>query len=263
MENIKYYTVLPAYVRLSKEIGPSEKILYAEIGSLTRKKGYCFATNEFFAKLYGVSKISISNWISKLENAGFIKTEPIYREGSKWLQGRKIYMMDDFYLKKESENIKAPSHKENFKSPHKEKFKGPLKENFNHNNTSNNNTSIKYVIDTYNSLGINKLKGNAKELRLIEKMLKDYGLEDIKRAFKSIKDSAFLMGEKTGFRLSLEFLSKKENFQKILKGYYEDFKKPDKNTDKKTNKISDQDKLRSLVRSLREEFERIKNDHKS
>jgi len=72
-----YYAIIPAEVRYSN-IKPSAKLLYGEITCLTHKTGYCFATNNYFAELYNVSKNTISLWIKDLKDAGFIKVEIIY-----------------------------------------------------------------------------------------------------------------------------------------------------------------------------------------
>ena len=48
-----YFGILPANVRYDKRLKPMEKILYTEITALSNAKGYCYATNSYFAKLYG------------------------------------------------------------------------------------------------------------------------------------------------------------------------------------------------------------------
>lgn len=85
-----YYAVLPANVRYDKNITPNAKLLYAEITALCNDKGYCWAGNAYFAELYGVTKTSISNWISSLQKNGYIDVQLIYKENSKEIQSRYI-----------------------------------------------------------------------------------------------------------------------------------------------------------------------------
>lgn len=71
METPSYYAVIPANVRYA-EIPPNAKLLYGEITALTSKEGYCWASNDYFAKLYGVDKGTISSWVSSLKEHGFV-----------------------------------------------------------------------------------------------------------------------------------------------------------------------------------------------
>jgi len=71
-----YYAVIPASVRYSK-LKPNAKLLYGEITALSNKEGYCFATNRYFADLYGVTKNTVSLWVSQLNKLGFVSIELI------------------------------------------------------------------------------------------------------------------------------------------------------------------------------------------
>ena len=66
-----YYAVLSADVRYAK-IANGAKLLYAEITALSNKKGYCWASNGYFAKLYGVDVRTIKRWLAHLSSCGFI-----------------------------------------------------------------------------------------------------------------------------------------------------------------------------------------------
>ena len=136
-----YYAIIPANVRYDKDLPANAKLLYGEITALTNDKGYCWATNEYFANLYGVSKISVSNWISLLVKKRYLNSEMIYREGSKEIINR--------YLKI-------------FYDPIKENFNTPIKENFKDNNTIINNT----INNTYERESISKkfIKPNLEEV---------------------------------------------------------------------------------------------------
>tara|TARA_R100000654_G_scaffold64590_1_gene92233 strand:+ start:209 stop:820 length:612 start_codon:yes stop_codon:yes gene_type:complete len=71
MDKPSYYAIIPAEVRYSN-LKPNAKLLYGEITALSGKLGYCYATNIYFANLYGVSKNTISSWVSDLKKLGFI-----------------------------------------------------------------------------------------------------------------------------------------------------------------------------------------------
>lgn len=72
-----YYAVITAPVRYDPELSSTAKLLYGEITSLCRAKGYCWATNSHFAELYGVSESTISRLISQLEKRGHIRVETV------------------------------------------------------------------------------------------------------------------------------------------------------------------------------------------
>ena len=72
-----YFTVLPANVRYDKELSPQAKLLFSELTILCDKEGFCWATNAYFADLYGVDKITVSRWISQLKKRGYIFFEDV------------------------------------------------------------------------------------------------------------------------------------------------------------------------------------------
>lgn len=91
MEKLKrnYYAILPANVRYDKDITPNAKLLYAEITALCNEKGYCWATNDYFADLYNISDRTIRRLISQLSDKKYIVVE--LTDNTK----RKIYINSD------------------------------------------------------------------------------------------------------------------------------------------------------------------------
>jgi hypothetical protein len=104
--NKAYYAVIPANVRYDKELPPNAKLLYGEITALCNQKGYCWATNDYFAKLYNCAKSSISRWIANLKERGYINIELIYKEGSKEIEYRCIKICE--YPIPKNENTPTP-----------------------------------------------------------------------------------------------------------------------------------------------------------
>lgn len=71
-EKPNYFAVIPANVRYDEELKLGEKMMYGEITSLTQKTGECWASNNYFARLYNVSPQAISKWIKTLEKQKYI-----------------------------------------------------------------------------------------------------------------------------------------------------------------------------------------------
>lgn len=106
----------------------NELSLLLLISSLTAEKGYCFASNKYFAELFKMSEVSISRKIKKLEKLGHIKID--YEKRGCEIKARFIRltkMLTDDY----------------------QKCKSTINKNVKENNTSINNTSID---NNYNSL---------------------------------------------------------------------------------------------------------------
>ncbi len=86
-----YYAVIPASVRYDDSIPANAKLLYGEISALISRDGFCYASNQFFANVYGFSEDTVSRLISKLETAGYIVRE-IERDNSGQIIRRKLYL---------------------------------------------------------------------------------------------------------------------------------------------------------------------------
>ena len=94
-ENKKsYYAIIPANVRYDEDLSANAKLLYGEITALCNEKGYCWATNDYFAKLYKVAKQTISRWIRELKENNYINIQMIYKEGSNEIVNRYIQICE-------------------------------------------------------------------------------------------------------------------------------------------------------------------------
>lgn len=128
-----YYAIIPANVRYDNELNPNAKLLYGEITALCNEKGYCWSNNDYFSKLYNVSKTSISKWINLLVEKKYIKSEILYKENSKEIIGRHLYILN------------TPI-EDNFNTPIEEKLNTPIEEKLKDNNTLNNNVDNNIII---------------------------------------------------------------------------------------------------------------------
>lgn len=70
-----YYAVIPAGVRYDPDLPANAKLLYGELTSLCNQTGYCWATNQYFAQLYGLTERTVSRLIVQLEGKGYIRCE--------------------------------------------------------------------------------------------------------------------------------------------------------------------------------------------
>lgn len=132
--NKSYYAVIPANVRYDEDLSANAKLIYGEITALTNQEGYCWATNAYFADLYKVSIRSVKGWISQLAEKGYIRTEVIFKFGSKEVDQRKIYIVSG-----PSEEIFTTPRK-NLHQPSEKNFTTPSEKNFTDNNKGFNNT---------------------------------------------------------------------------------------------------------------------------
>lgn len=88
-----YIAIIPAEVRYDTALPPNAKLLYGEITALAGTDGYCWATNDYFAQLYGVDKCTISRWISKLQKRGHVTVEVVRgNAGGGAVEQRRIYI---------------------------------------------------------------------------------------------------------------------------------------------------------------------------
>jgi hypothetical protein len=85
-EKPNYYAIIPADVRYSDKITSLQKLLFGEITSLSNEKGYCWATNNYFANLYGKHVSTISKSIASLSEAGFVRVKVVRDENNRVIE---------------------------------------------------------------------------------------------------------------------------------------------------------------------------------
>ena len=89
---------IPKEIWLSKDLSTNEKILLAEIDSLGGSSDGCFASNQYLAEFFDLSKDRISKLISGLKNKGYITVELIYKEGTCEVEQRLIRIVPSSYF---------------------------------------------------------------------------------------------------------------------------------------------------------------------
>ena len=142
-EKPNYYAVIPANVRYDENLKPMEKLLYGEITALTYKTGECWASNNYFARLYKTTPQAISKWILNLKKFKYVDID--YERVGKEIQKRiiRVSIPVDTYQQEDDRGINT--------------CLGGYQHTIKENNTSNNNTSInnkkKYIKEKYGNYG--------------------------------------------------------------------------------------------------------------
>ncbi len=163
-----YYAIITSDVRYDKDLSSSEKLMYGEISALTQAQGYCWATNNYFAQLYNVDKVTVSRWINKLRDKGYIIVEMEYADNSRQIVKRKIWIRNPM------SNVSISNAPTSSEEPVKETK--PVKE-------EKYKDEIKIIIDYLNEKTGSKYRYNTESTnRLIRAKLNDnYTVDDFKK----------------------------------------------------------------------------------
>lgn len=122
---------IPKEIWLSKELTLQEKVFLVEIESLDNEEG-CFASNEYFANFFGLSKDRARKIIASLKEKGFIDINFSYKAGTKEIEKRIIRVLPY--------GQKQPYPWAKTTIPMVENDHTPMVENDHYNNTLVNNT---------------------------------------------------------------------------------------------------------------------------
>ena len=163
-----YYAIIPANVRYDKDLAPNAKLLYGEITALCNEKGYCWASNQYFAELYGVSVLSVKRWVNSLVNKGYVYRTLTYKPNSKEVDKRILSI--DSGIKIDTTSV--------------QKCYDPSIKNDTDNNTSINNT--------FNNINIYKEKNIKKESvnSVIAEYTENKDLQDALHGFVEMRNKA-------------------------------------------------------------------------
>ena len=189
-----YYAIIPANVRYDKDLAPNAKLLYGEITALCNEKGYCWASNQYFAELYGVSVLSVKRWVNSLVNKGYVYRTLTYKPNSKEVDKRILSI--DSGIKIDTTSVQKcydPSIKNDTSSSIK--------------NDTDNNTSIN---NTFNNTNIYKEKNIKKESvnSVIAEYTESKELQDALHDFVEMRTKARKPLTVRAMKLSLNELDK-------------------------------------------------------
>ena len=171
-----YYAIIPANVRYDKDLAPNAKLLYGEITALCNEKGYCWASNQYFAELYGVSVLSVKRWVNSLVNKGYVYRTLTYKPNSKEVDKRILSIDSGIKIDTTSfQKCYDPSIKNDTSSSIK--------------NDTDNNTSIN---NTFNNTNIYKEKNIKKESvnSVIAEYTENKDLQDALHGFVEMRNKA-------------------------------------------------------------------------
>lgn len=204
-----YYAIIPAYIRYNKELKFGERLMYGEITALSNKGGYCYASNKYFAELYGVSQSTISRWISHLSELNSIDVQ-IIRNDKKEIIERRIYIKDTPYM-------------QNCTYPYTQNNQYPIRKKSKENNINNNmiDRLFNYIIKKENQIPFEFEKYedgiidilNKFEMFYTENALQYMQPENIEKIKVICYSLAMIVKENVGY------LSYKMNREKIINLY--------------------------------------------
>jgi len=116
------YSLIPISILRDNRLTSLEKLLLIQIISLCKQKGYCWATNKYFAELNNVSRTTISKSVNNIAASNYINIQ--YEKQNLNNSKRKIELTP--VLNNQIKRIK-----ESFDTSIKEKFKQYNKNNDN------------------------------------------------------------------------------------------------------------------------------------
>ncbi|MGF2140122.1 helix-turn-helix domain-containing protein [Enterococcus innesii] len=229
-EHRSYYAIIPANIRYDTRLMPNAKLLYGEITALCNEKGYCWASNDYFADLYNVKKETISRWVSDLEKFGYIRRSIVFKEGTKQIINRYIFL--------NQEGID-------------EKINTPIDEKVKDNNTSINNTN------NTNVHSVKKLRDDFEKLWKLypRKKGKEAAFKHYKKAIKSGTSNKEIQEGILGYKKEIKSNQIKEEYIKHGSTWFSNRGWEDEYTYSNNNTKSISDEIAESQRRLSEAYE--------
>ena len=219
MDEEAYFAVIPAIVMYDERLSMMERLLYGTITLLTKKDGYCYASNGYLASLYKCNESTITRHIGQLKKYGYLTVE------IKDNYQRKIYVnlpkegvmqncidnnINQYYeLNKKSKNIN--NSKELFDR------QGSVEQEKQKNNYAE-------IMEAWNLLPVTNIKAiKGTRLLMLKARLKDYTIDEVLSAISGIREQPFLLGQNNkGWQITFDWFVKPNNFIKVYEGNYKE-----------------------------------------
>ncbi len=140
---------IPKEIYLDSRLNALDKIILVEIDSLDNGQKGCFASNNYFAELFLLSKTQISKIISDLKKKGWISVKYENKKNTKAVDKRVIKINRPPYPTKVKEGIKPEDNT-------------PIKPQFKDNNKyiNNKNSYMNYEHRDYSDIDWSKFYAN-------------------------------------------------------------------------------------------------------
>ncbi len=206
--NKSYFAILPANVRYDTRLKDKAKLLYGEITALCNEKGFCWASNNYFAELYSISKGTVSKLLSELKKYGYINIELIYKDNSKEVKKRIITLLSNSTIPMViTDNTYSQFRKKPMDKNDKE-------------NIININNILSHFSEKKCFSKVNKLTDSRKKKLLAR--LQEQGEENIIKAIDIASESEFLKGKNDrNWKMDFDWLIANDtNIVKVLEGKY-------------------------------------------
>ena len=214
-----YYAILPAEVRYDNSLTDSEKLLYSEITSLSNQNGYCWASNQYFADLYDVTKKTISRRISNLVKKDYLERKLI-KDESKKIKKRKLTPLNNkkySYGQSRGEggdrNVQESITRTNNINKNKDR--------------EEENAPYKKIKELYNEIctslpSIRKMSERRRK-HVGARWKEEKDIEVFREVFEKAENSSFLTGNNNrNWTADFDWIVKNDtNFNKILEGKYD------------------------------------------
>ena len=149
---------IPAEILLDKKLADKEKTILSMIMYLSKDKGYCFATNNYFSDILNVTVVSISRIINSLKKKSYIKINMNYKSNSKEIENRQIIPLKEA-MNRYYQNCGYTINK-NDKTDY-QNYKMPI--NSNDKDIKKNIKNKKYIGREYSEKFLNSLYANVDE----------------------------------------------------------------------------------------------------